>query len=380
LPGGRLYGRYDRLVRTPSVTGSEEKAAEYIAGELERMGLEAEWSWYEEGRWPSLYAESPGTDPAAPSMLMMGHIDTVAVAEGWRTDPFSPVVDGDRVYGLGTMDMKGGLAAILEAVNRFIESGASKKARGTLKLAFVADEEGLSRGTYKLLRDGLSADMALMADCGFDGISVGFRGRYSFNAEVRGVSAHASLYPEAGRNAVIDAGRLAERVEALPTKTHPEAGSGTWCVRHMEGGVKETLSVPDKCSLFIDRYVVPGETSEGCAEQIMEAARSLGLEGNVSVGLVPRPTPYMESFVVDKNLPLLKSVEKNYRDVTGDAPALRIDRSVCDSNYLVTLGKIPTVTLGPSGEGLHGPNEYGSIREIGLATEIYLKTLEDMLL
>ncbi|MDR1508832.1 MAG: M20/M25/M40 family metallo-hydrolase [Synergistaceae bacterium] len=380
LPDNRLFARYDRLIRTPSVTGSEEAVAGYVAGELESMGLPVEWHWAEEKKWPSLKTTLKGSDPSAKSLLLIGHLDTVAVTEGWRTDPFTPVVDGDRVYALGSSDMKGGIAAILEAVNRFIEkSGGRPQNRGDLHLAFSADEEGLSRGTYKLLKEGLSADMAIMAECRFSNIAIGFRGRYSMTADVRGAAAHASRYPEMGRNAIIDAAKLAVAIEELPTAKHPEAGSGTWCIRHIEGGIKTTLSVPDKCGIFIDRYVVPGETPESCTAQVLGAAKSLGIEDRVTVALTKRDTPFMESFVIERDHPLLLSVTRNFREVTGSDPSLEIDRSVCDSNYLVVLGGIPTVTFGPSGEGFHGPNEFGSIKEVEQAAEIYERVIRDII-
>lgn len=74
----------------------------------------------------------------------------------------------------------------------------------------------------------------------------------------------------------------------------------------MEGGNPGTLVVPEKCYLFVDRYVVPGETDEICIAQIMEAAEQLGLSGKVDVRLKPRKSPYMQSFAVEEDHPLVK--------------------------------------------------------------------------
>lgn len=86
-----------------------------------------------------------------------------------------------------------------------------------------------------------------------------------------------SHYPEVGENALISGGRLAAAIEALPTLQHPHLNHGTWCVRYMEGGNPGTLVVPEKCYLFVDRHVVPGETDEICIAQILGAAEELGL-------------------------------------------------------------------------------------------------------
>lgn len=377
LPDTRLFHRYDTLIRTPSVTGDEGKIAAYVASELEKMGFSTVWSRFGDQRRPSIWATLKGSDSSASSLLLAGHLDTVAVAQGWKTDPFVPVVEGDRVYGLGSSDMKGGIAAILEAANRMIESGRIN--RGDLHIALVADEEGYSGGTYKLLQDGLKADMAIMAECRFKKIAIGFRGRYSFVANVMGVSAHASMYPAVGRNAVIDASRLAIEVEKLPTALHPAVGSGTWCVRHIEGGIRGTLSVPDKCALFIDRYVVPGESMEGCVAQILSAAEALGIRDRVEVAPSSRETPFMEGFSIPEDHPLVASVVRHFKAVTGEEASLEMDPSVCDSNYLTVIGGIPTVTFGPSGEGFHAPNEFGSIREIEQATQIYERVMEEFI-
>ena len=207
------------------------------------------------------------------TVLLIGHLDTVDVSDRWKTDPFTPTEIDGKVYGRGAMDMKGGLAAILETLTYY--AAHLDEINGKILACFVADEEGLSRGTYQLVaEDVIHADYAIMGECRYDNVAVGFRGRYSFEVTVHGQTAHASHYPEVGENALISGGRLAAAIEALPTLQHPHLKHGTWCVRYMEGGNPGTLVVPEKCYLFVDRYVVPGETDEICIAQIMEAARS----------------------------------------------------------------------------------------------------------
>lgn len=151
---------------------------------------------------------------------------------------------------------------------------------------------------------------------------------------VHGQTAHASHYPEVGENALISGGRLAAAIEALPTLQHPHLKHGTWCVRYMEGGNPGTLVVPEKCYLFVDRYVVPGETDEICIAQIMEAAEQLGLSGKVDVRLKPRKSPYMQSFAVEEDHPLVKILQEEFHSVTGKDLPCAYDTSVCDSNIL----------------------------------------------
>lgn len=186
--------------------------------------------------------------------------------------------------------MKGGLAALLETLTYY--ASHTDEICGKILACFVADEEGLSKGTYQLVaEDVIHADYAIMGECRYDNVAVGFRGRYSFEVTVHGQTAHASHYPEVGENALISGGRLAAAIEALPTLQHPHLNHGTWCVRYMEGGNPGTLVVPEKCYLFVDRHVVPGETDETCIAQILGAAEELGLAGKVDVRLKPRNSP-----------------------------------------------------------------------------------------
>lgn len=251
---------------------------------------------------------------------------------------------------------------------------------GKILACFVADEEGLSKGTYQLVaEDVIHADYAIMGECRYDNVAVGFRGRYSFEVTVHGQTAHASHYPEVGENALISGGRLAAAIEALPTLQHPHLKHGTWCVRYMEGGNPGTLVVPEKCYLFVDRYVVPGETDETCIAQIMEAAEQLGLSGKVGVRLKPRKSPYMQSFAVEEDHPLVKILQEEFYSVTGKDLPCAYDASVCDSNILAVSLGIPVVTFGPSGGNMHGDNEYGYAWQVKNCGEVYRRTVARLL-
>ena len=230
-----------------------------------------------------------------------------------------------------------------------------------------------------MAEDVIHADYAIMGECRYDDVAVGFRGRYSFEVTVHGQTAHASHYPEVGENALISGGRLAAAIEALPTLQHPHLKHGTWCVRYMEGGNPGTLVVPEKCYLFVDRYVVPGETDETCIAQIMEAAEQLGLSGKVDVRLKPRKSPYMQSFAVEEDHPLVKILQEEFYSVTGKDLPCAYDASVCDSNILAVSLGIPVVTFGPSGGNMHGDNEYGYAWQVKNCGEVYRRTVARLL-
>lgn len=376
----KIIQRWYDMIRINSVNGREVDMADYVAGELRAMGLEPHYSYFPEDReakerpsvWTVLDSGRPGR-----TLMLIGHIDTVAVTDGWDTDPFTPTEIDGKVYGRGAMDMKGGLAAILETLEYYTQH--TGEISGRIMACFVSDEEGLSKGTYQLVEEGLGADYAIMAECRYDNVAIGFRGRYSFEVTVHGTAAHASHYPAVGENALISGGRLAAAIEALPTLTHPDLKHGTWCVRYMEGGNAGTLVVPDSCYIFVDRYVVPGENDETCIRQILDAAESLGLAGKVDVRLKPRSSPYMQSFALAEDHPLVEILQAKFREVTGGELPVAYDPSVCDSNILAVSLGIPTVTFGPSGGNMHADNEYGYAWQVRNCAEIYRRTAAELL-
>lgn len=376
----KIIKRWYDMIRINSVIGHEVRLGDYVAGELRAMNLEPHYSYFPEDMemkvrpsvWTDLDSGKPGK-----TVMLIGHIDTVSVADGWNTDPFIPTEDGDKVYGLGAMDMKGGLAAILETLEHYSEH--RNTFNGSIKACFVSDEEGLSKGTYQLASQGINADYAIMAECRYDNVAIAFRGRYSFEITVHGKAAHASRYPVVGENALITGGRLAAAIEKLPTLDHPKLKHGTWCVRHMEGGNKDILVVPDICRIFVDRYVVPGEDDQTCIRQMLSAARELGLEDKVEIRLKPRTSPYMQSFALEEGDPLVTVLRAKFLEVTGQELPVAYDPSVCDSNILAVSLGIPTVTFGPSGGGMHAANEYGHGWQVKNCAEIYKKTVAELL-
>lgn len=264
-----------------------------------------------------------------------------------------------------------------DVVNSMLNRGGFTSMLSTIGLLIAA---GLSKGTYQLVaEDVIHAGYAIMGECRYDNVAVGFRGRYSFEVTVHGQTAHASHYPEVGENALISGGRLAAAIEALPTLQHPHLKHGTWCVRYMEGGNPGTLVVPEKCCLFVDRCVVPGETDDICIAQIMEAAEQLGLSGKVDVRLKPRKSPYMQSFAVEEDHPLVKILQEEFYSVTGKDLPCAYDASVCDSNILAVSLGIPVVTFGPSGGNMHGDNEYGYAWQVKNCGEVYRRTVARLL-
>ena len=186
-----------------------------------------------------------------------------------------------------------------------------------------------------------------MAECRYDNVAIGFRGRFSFEVTVHGVAAHASHYPKVGENALISAGRLASAIEALPTLSHPNLKHGTWCVRYMEGETPELWLYQTVATSLWTAMWFPARMRRPVSARWRDIVKSLGLEGKVDIRLKPRSSPYMKSFSLEPTDPLVTTLQSKFKAVTGEDLPVAYDPSVCDSNILAVSLGIPTVTFGP---------------------------------
>lgn len=360
------------LVRIESPYFEEAAIVEFVHDWLDDRGLDPE---YHRVREPDLtgyegrnvLARHEGEDPDAPTLMLNAHVDTVEIVDAWEEDPLSGRVEDGWLYGQGAADMKAGLAAAMVAFDAV--ASADVDLAGDLLLTAVVDEEGpYGLGTDQLVRDGIAdeCDMAVVTEPGpilardevaNPALFLGARGRYLYEIEVDGRAAHASA-PDRGANAVADAGRVADAVVEMPVGEHPLLGSGSVCPLAIEGG-QETLSVPDRCRLLVDRHVVPGETEASVLADARSVVDDLDPDSTVHVGLreIPHEGARYGPYVVDESEPLVEGLAAATETVTGDEPALGYFRSVGDFNYLGHRAGLPTVILGPDGENVHAAGE-----------------------
>ena len=205
----RLVELTRTLVETPSVTGREHTLADWVSGLFYFPGG---WMKSNDCRWKMpVIQSSPGwRDPRdGPGMLLLFHLDTFDVCDGWDTDPFKTVRDGNRLFGLGIHDMKAGGACILGALEAIVQSGL--KLGGRLYIVATTDEENWSRGAHEVIKSGLLKECI----CGLNPeptarreVRIGQRGRHVFHLTLKGKTIQASYDHDDGINAVVDAAKL----------------------------------------------------------------------------------------------------------------------------------------------------------------------------
>ena len=198
--------------------------------------------------------------------MFCGHTDTVGVAGMAR--PFEPDVRNGRLYGRGSQDMKGGVAAMVGAARHLVEAGGLEA--GQLIVAAVVDEEHASLGAEALVRTW-RADAAVVTEpTGLD-VAVAHKGFQWVAVETRGRAAHGSR-PLEGRDAILRMGRVLAALETLDGellagRSHPLLGTASLHASLIHGG-QELSSYPDRAWLEFERRTLPGESSSVAVDEI----------------------------------------------------------------------------------------------------------------
>lgn len=358
------------LISIPSPTGKEHEVCKFVRDRIERHADEVK-TVPVDGCGPSLVAYHRTSRKNAPTVVLNGHLDTVEVADGWSTDPFKPHSDGQRLYGLGAGDMKSGLAVLMDLFERF-----SKEKGLNITFAASSDEEGNSFGAHTLLTRGLvPGDVCLMTEPTNEMVMLGCRGRYVVDITVHGKAAHGAR-PHLGINATEDAAKVIANLNRVKPRQHELLGRGSLCVLKVVGG-GDTLSVPDRCLIRVDRHVVPGETKELVMDDFIKALKPLEMQSKLKFSWMKRPTPFLEPYITERT-ELVKAFIFTEREVSGSTEEnIVYGESVGDFNM---FGKVmPTVVYGPAAQDWHSPNEFVLMDSIVRVRDLYVKYLKGII-
>jgi acetylornithine deacetylase/succinyl-diaminopimelate desuccinylase-like protein len=361
------------MVRIESVTPSliptgagEAKVAAYMADWLAGAGADVEVLEAAPGR-PNVLARLRGSG-GGPTLCLNAHSDTVGYA-GWPDEALAPRVDGDRIYGLGAADDKGGCTAAMLALAAISESGA--RLRGDLLVACVADEEGHSIGTEHLVRQG-GIDAAIVIEPQpTHELVVEHQGFGWIDVITHGVAAHG-CEPDTGVDAIVHLAEVITRLHRLDSDVfQPHAsklnGRTVFHTGTISGGT-DYATYPSLAQVGIEIGTQPGESlSDRVAEieaifaEIAESEKRFS--GEVVVRLEREP------FVASGHEALQDEVTKAMRTVLDREPVITGMNGWTDAALLQAEG-IPTLLLGSTGGNYHTAGEWASISEIVRLTEI----------
>jgi len=357
------------MIAINSVVGQEGELAEYLRGELDALGLEVELHEVEPGR-PNVYARLECTSPGR-RLNFNGHTDTVPVVDGWDTDPFTPVERDGRLHGLGSCDMKAGIACTLNMMRAFVESGHSFK--GELSFSGVIDEEAYGKGAKAMLGTNYGKADAIVLAEPYPGdetkpIPLGITGKILYDVHVKGRAAHG-FRPHLGVNAIEEAGKIIANLDGLSFKEHPDFGTGNYSTLKIEGGYTVySVVIPASCRFEVNRLLVPGETAQTAIKDMERLVESLNLEAKVEIKTKP---PRYEAYMMTKDEPIIQVFDGVYREVMGKAPVYEYANGITDANIFAGEGETPCLHLGPARGGAHQKNEYVELEWLPLISRMY---------
>lgn len=305
--------------------------------------------------------------PAGGRTLMFnGHLDVVGT-DGMTHAPFAADERDGSLWGRGSSDMKGGVAAMCAAAARAADDGLDCE----LIITAVADEEFGSIGTRGVIARGVRADAAIVTEPTRLAIAPAHRGFVWTTVTVRGRAAHGSRY-DVGVDAILHAGLLLAELDTfesreLVTRTHPLLGRPSWHASTIDGGLGMS-TYPDRCTLRIERRTLPGETPAQAVEEVRDAcarvrARRPTFDAEVTLDLAQNPSD------VAMNAPVVQRLEQSLA-ACGESSRIEGLSAWTDAALLNEAG-IPAICYGPGDiSRAHAAAEWIEVDEIERATRV----------
>jgi acetylornithine deacetylase len=371
------------LVRIPSVnpglvpSGAGEAAiAHHICGLMAAWGLEVEEHEFAPGR-PNAIGILRGSGGGR-ALLFNGHTDTVGTAG--MAGPFSGEIRDGKLFGRGAIDMKASLAATLAATEAIV--GRGDKLRGDVVFTYVGDEEHVSLGTEGIVADVAAGRLprpagAINTEPTGVRLGIGHRGYAWIEIETRGRAAHGSR-PDLGVDAIAHMGRVLAQIERLQARLaegprHPLLGTGSVHASLIQGG-RELSTYPDSCTLAAERRTVPPESGADVAEEFSAILRGLAGDDPQFSG-TSRVTFVRDPWEANPASEVVQMLGRSVAGVTGRPAESMVHSAWLDASLLGQAG-IPTVVLGPAGDGLHAAEEWVDLDSVGTCAQIYADVIE----
>ena len=371
----RLLDTAVSLIELPSPTLSAGAVADRLAEILVAEGFAVERP---EADWPEAPAVVARLESGQPGRVLQfdGHLDTVHL-------PFvAPRIENGILYGSGSSDMKGGIAAFVEALRVLRDTDAIQRG-GVMITAHDHHEApwGDRRQLLALIREGYIGDGVLLPEYLGDVLPVAGRGMAVFSIEIErdGEPVHEVLRP-AGLPDVVGVGaeliqRLKALCERLSAKIAPHVGSDSVFVGRMESGEIYNQS-PVKCRIEGTRRWVAAGSEPKAKRELEELLAALAVESGTRVNLVDWVVPG-DAFTVDEQSPLFAAFQGAHEAVTGNVLKVGAKPFIDDGNGFMNVGGVQALTHGPCATGAHTLDEEVPVAELLRVAKVYALTAFD---
>jgi acetylornithine deacetylase len=386
------------LIRIPSFKPDETPVAHFLAPFFREREYRVQLQEIEPGRLQAI-ATLPGTGGGA-SLMLNGHTDINALTRRWKRDPWTPSLEGDRLYGHGVQNMKGGLASIITAAEAIRRSGLRPK--GDLVIACVAGETQGGEGTHALMESGLRTDAAIVAEpFGADHLVTVHSGIVHLAIHTYGVTGHIGRL-EGTVNAVHKMTAVVDALRHVTFRHTPRPDLPAFPrlnVGSIVGGrghdyvLVEPPYIPDLCTILVDVHFVPGMSVDGIVADIRRALDPLvGRDPELRYEIeIPPPDWFkgrrrlvMDPFDMPVDAPIVQAVAASYRAVTEREPraigtVLPHSYSADDTCHLWKAG-IPCLLYGPGVErgGPDGDDSCVLVSQMVTVTQVLALTALDV--
>jgi acetylornithine deacetylase len=386
------------LIRIPSFKTEETPIARWLAEYFAQRGYEVDLQEVEPDRF-QVMARLRGAG-GGKSLMFNGHIDIDPLSLGWKHDPWQPTVEGDRLYGAGIMNMKGGDAAMISAAESIRAAGITLP--GDILIALVVGELQGGVGTVHMLERGIRTDAAIVPEpFGADAVVTTHAGVTEMAISTIGYSRHIT-----DRTGAVDA--IEQMMKAIPaikaTRFRPNTSDklpalpllnvgGIIGGRGREHDLKGPNFTSDYCTVFVDVRFPPGQTAQTVEEDIRASLDALAAADPTFRYEIEHPLPKhygaltvtMHPTDIPLDEPLVASLLEHYREVVGRDPkhvgvSLPMSYAGNDTAHLWKAG-IPCVLFGPSGgwdESPDEPDQYISIAEMVTVAKVMALTALDV--
>ena len=322
------------------------------------------------------------------SLILNGHIDTMPFdhLDEWVTHPLEPKIIDGKLYGRGSCDMKGGLAAAICALDLLKQAGVQLK--GDVIVESVVDEEGGGNGTMAAILRGYKADAAIITEPTELQVMPAHMGWLFYRIEVKGKALHSSMKWK-GVNAIEKMMIIMRALQELERKWCMEKRSAilpppTINFGTIHGGLAGSV-VADQCVLDFGLHYLPSDRDEfGTGDKVQAElfeAIEYAVQGDKWLSQ-NRPTIELyqqgSGYEISLDNPLVKLLEQNHVAVVGQAPITRGCEYGSDARLLTNYGDTPTILYGPGCiQQAHGINEYIDLEQYLTSIEVLANTIRD---
>jgi succinyl-diaminopimelate desuccinylase len=365
------------LIACRSLTPFDHGCQEILIGRLEKIGFNIERIRC--GEVDNLWARRGTT---APLLCFAGHTDVVPTGpvDKWDSDPFIPVIRNERLYGRGSADMKGSLAAFVTAIEAFV--AAHPNHGGSIALLITSDEEGVAvDGTVRVV-EALKARNELIDYCIVgeptcvdklgDTIKNGRRGSLSGTLTVKGIQGHIA-YPHLAKNPIhLAAPAVAELAQTRWDDGNEYFPPTTWQISNINGGTGATNVIPGEVTMLFNFRFSTASTVESLQARVHEILDRHDLDYDLRWELSGKPYLTPKGSLVD-------AVSRAISTVTGIEPALSTSGGTSDGRFIADICP-EVVEMGPRNATIHKLNEYVEVADLQQLPHIYRLTLESLLL